>query len=82
MTKNFFEDDHTKHVKRIMEGELWEIVETGRDNVKNNRVVDGVTYFDSTEYSSQALNNTANQENGNEWVLVTISRNGKKSLMT
>ena len=38
-----------------------------------------VTDCDLAKYSSHALANTVKQENGNEWVLVTRSRNGKKS---
>ena len=30
MTDNCFESDWIKHVESIMEGELWELVETGR----------------------------------------------------
>ena len=41
MTKNFSETDYVKHTKRITEGELWDLMETGRENVKNNGVLDG-----------------------------------------
>ena len=50
--------------------------------VKNNGVMDGVMDFESTEYSSHALTNNVNQENGNEWFLVTISSDGKKMWTT
>ena len=30
VTKNFSEAEHDKHAKRITEGELWQLVETGR----------------------------------------------------
>ena len=30
MTKNFSETDYVKHTKRITEGELWDLMETGR----------------------------------------------------
>ena len=46
MTNNCSEPDYVKHMKRITEGELWDIVETGRYNVKNIRVMDGVMYRD------------------------------------
>ena len=36
VTKNLYETDYVKHTKRITEGEIWELVETGRENVKNN----------------------------------------------
>ena len=45
MTKNCSEQFHAKHAKRIAEGDLREIVETRRENVKNNGVMDGVTDF-------------------------------------
>ena len=35
MIKYFSEADYVKHKKVITEGELWGIVETGRENVKN-----------------------------------------------
>ena len=86
MTKNCSEADHAKHVKIITEvweeGELWEIVETGREDFNNNWVMDGVTNCDSDEYSIHALANTVNQENVNEWLLGTISMNGKKMWTT
>ena len=40
MTKNCSDADHAKHAKRIKKEELWENVETVRDNVKNNVVTD------------------------------------------
>ena len=70
MTNNCSEADHAKHAKRITEGELWEIVETGRKNVNNNRVMDGFTDCDLTEYSSRALANPVDQTNVNERVSV------------
>ena len=78
MDDNCSETYHAKHVKIIMEGELWGIMETGRKNVKNNGVLYGVMDFDLIEYSSHSLSNAMNQENSNELVLVTISSNGKK----
>ena len=42
----------------------------------------GVTDCDSTEHSSHALANTVDYKNGNEWVLVTRFRNGKKKWTT
>ena len=78
MTKNCSESDHVKHAKRITEGELWEIMETGMEDVNNNGVLDGVTDCDSTEYSRHELVNTVEHTNWSEWVLVTRSRYGKK----
>ena len=55
ITKNSLETDLMKHAKSIREGELWEIVETGRGNVKITIVTDDVIKNDKTECSSQAL---------------------------
>ena len=76
MMNNFSEADCAKHEKRIIEREPWELVETGRENIKNNGVLDGFMDCKSTEYSSHALANAVNQENSNDWILVTIFRNG------
>ena len=48
MTKNCSGAKHIKHTKRITEGELWGIVKTGMENVKNDQVMDGVIDYDST----------------------------------
>ena len=50
--------------------------------VKNDGVTDGVTDFESSEYSSHILANPVDQINGSEWVLVTVSKNGKKRWTT
>ena len=55
MTKNTSEVDFVKHVKRITEGEIWELMKTVRENVNNTRVTDDVIKRDKTEYSSHAL---------------------------
>ena len=75
--KNIPKADYVKHTKRITEGEIWELVENERQNVKNNKVLDGVMDRDSTEYSSHTLTDSVNKENRNDWIFVTISRNGK-----
>ena len=54
-----------KHAKRITEGEFFEIMETGRENFNNNKVLDGFMYCDSTEYSSTILPSSMNKENRN-----------------
>ena len=77
MTKNTCEADFVKRMKRITEGELWELVETGRDNVNISRVTDKVMERDKTEYSSQALAEVVDGENKNDWILVTKYRIGK-----
>ena len=59
--KNFSEAGHAKYVRWITEGELWELVETVRENAKNNSFMDGVMDFELNEYSSHLLTNTANQ---------------------
>ena len=55
MTKNTLEAYFAIHVNRIIEGELWELVYTGRENVKNTGVVDDVGTRYKTGYSSHAL---------------------------
>ena len=46
MTKNTPEEDFARHMKRITEGELWNIVDNGRENCKNTRVMDDVISHD------------------------------------
>ena len=55
MKNNFPEADFVKHMKRITEGELWEIVETRRENIKIIRVTYDVIKCDKNEYSSHTL---------------------------
>ena len=62
MMNNFSEADHDKHAERITEGEIWVIVETGRENVNNNGVLNGFTDCKLNEYYSHALANAAKQE--------------------
>ena len=64
-------------MKRITEGELWELVDTGKENVKRNGVTYDVITRDKTEYSSHALAEVVDGKNSNEWVLITKSRTGK-----
>ena len=63
MTENYSKDDNAKHVKMIMEGELQELVETGRGDFKNNGVTDRVTAFCSTEYYIHSISNNMDQTN-------------------
>ena len=55
MTKNTLEADFARHMRRITEGELWEIVDTGRENVKKTGVTDNIITREKTECSSHAL---------------------------
>ena len=43
MKKNNSEAYFSRHTERITEGELWELVDTGRDNIKNTIVTDDVS---------------------------------------
>ena len=79
MIKNVFKDDNAKHAKRTMKGELWELVETGRVNVKKYGVTDRVMDCDLTEYCSHKLANNEEQTNDSKWVLVKIFSNGEKT---
>ena len=53
-------------------------MDTGRENVKNTRVTDGVINRHKTEYSSHTLAEVADGDHRNNWVLVTRSRIGKQ----
>ena len=77
MANNCFEVDFFKKTRRITKGELWEIVETRRRNIKSIRVSDKIIERDKTEYSSHALADVMYGENRNDWILVTRSRIGK-----
>ena len=55
MTKNTSEADFVRHMERITEGELWELMDTGRENVKKTGVTDNIITCDKNEYSSHAL---------------------------
>ena len=61
----------------IMEGELWYIVDTGRDNVNNTIVTDDFITSDKTEYSSHALAEIVDGKKRNEWILITRYNTGK-----
>ena len=64
MTKNCSEADHIKNTRNITEIETWEVVETGRKNVKYDGITDGVAYWDSLENYSHILINTVDHTNG------------------
>ena len=55
MTKNTPDVDSVRDMKRITEEELWDVMDTGRENVQNTRVADDVTTCDKIEYSSHKL---------------------------
>ena len=78
MNSNCSESEHMNQTNRIKEGKIWEIVETGRENVNNYGVTDRVTDYESTKYSRQKFANTVDHTYGGEWVLVNRYRNGKK----
>ena len=75
--KNTSEAYFSRHMKRITEGELWELMNTERENVKRNGVTDNAITHDKTDYSSHALTKFVDGKNRNEWVLITRSRTGK-----
>ena len=77
MTENALEADFARHMKRIAERKIWELVDTGRENFKNTRVTDDVISRDKTEYSSHALAEVMDGKHKNYWILVTRSRIGK-----
>ena len=55
MTKNTSEVDFARHMRRISEGEIWELMDTGRENVKKKGVTDDIITYDKTEYFIHAL---------------------------
>ena len=77
MTKNTSEEDFGRHTRRITGGELWEIVDTGSENVKNTGVMDDVITRDKTENLSHALAEVMYGINRNDEVLGTRSRTCK-----
>ena len=66
ITKNNLEADFARHMKIITEGELWELVDTGRENAKKTGVTDDVTTHYKTKYYSHALAVVADGTNRNE----------------
>ena len=74
MTKNTTEADFVKQMNSITEGELWKLVYTKRENVKNTRVTDDVINRDKTKYSSHALAEVVDGDHMIYWILVTRSR--------
>ena len=64
MTKNTLGADFARHMKRITEGELWELVDTGRKNVKKTGFTDDVITRDKNEYSSHALAEVVDGKSG------------------
>ena len=77
MTKNTPEADLEIHLKRITEGELWELVDTGRDDVNNTIVMDDVISPDKTEYFILALVEVVDGKHKKNWILVMRSMIGK-----
>ena len=65
MTKNSSEADFERHMTRMTEGELWELLYTGRDDVKRERVTDDVIACEKTEYSVHTLSEVVNGININ-----------------
>ena len=76
MTKDYSGEDYVKHVKRITEGELWDLVETVMENSKNIGVADEIMERDKTEYCSHARAEVVDEEKRNFCMLVTRSRIG------
>ena len=47
MTNNTSEADFARHMRRITEGELWELVDTGKENFNNTEVTNAVITHDN-----------------------------------
>ena len=54
MRKENSEEDFESHMKKIIEGEIWELVDTGRENFRKTGVRDYVITHDTAEYYSHA----------------------------
>ena len=74
ITRNTLEADLIRHIKRITEEELWELVDTVRENFNNTRVMDDVITHERTKYSIHALTEVMDEKNRNEWILIAMSR--------
>ena len=66
MKKDTSEADFASHMKRITEGELWELLGTVGENVNNIRVTDDVISCDKDEYSSHSLAEVVDREYNND----------------
>ena len=77
MTNKTTEAYFLEHIRIITEKELWNLLYTGRENVKNTRVTNDVITYYKTKYSSYALAEAVNGKHKIEWILVTRSRIGK-----
>ena len=66
MNKNTLETDFARHMRKITEVELWELVDTGRENTKKTGVTDDIITRDNIEYSSHQLAEVVDGINRNE----------------
>ena len=65
MTKNT-EADLERHTRRITEGKLWELVDTGRENVNKTGVTDDIITRDNIEYSIHTITEVVDGKNRNK----------------
>ena len=68
LTKNTLEADFVKHMKRITEEELWELVDTGRGNFKNTKVTEYFMNCDNTEHYSHTIAEVVDGEHRKNWI--------------
>ena len=61
----------------ITEGEIWELVNNGRENVNNTGVTDDLITHCNTEYSSHALAEVVDGKHKDNCILIMRSRTGK-----
>ena len=66
ITNNTLGADLARHMIRITEEELWELVDTGRENVKKTGVTDDFITRDKTEYYSHTIGEVVNGINMND----------------
>ena len=65
-------------MKIVTEGELWELMDTGRENFNNTRVTDDVISRKNTVYCSHTLTEVVDEKRENDLILVTKSRIGSR----
>ena len=74
---NTQEADLARKMKSITEGEIWELMDTGRENEKNTCVTnDKITKY-KTGYFSHALAEVVDGKHKNDWILIMISSTDK-----
>ena len=61
----------------ITEGNIWELMDTNRENEKNTCVTNDEITHDKTEYYSNTLAEVVDGKHKKDWILIMRSRTGK-----